>query len=129
MEYVPILAQVAASILGPILIAWLSIAKFRKESEKDQKVTDALGIKGLLDANAKLRDELRGDYQVIKAELAKKTIENDLAWERARKCETNKIEMEKEIVGLKFELDDIRCEFQEFKKVCEVSHVKKGGIQ
>ena len=122
MEYLPVVAQVSASILGPILIAWLSIAKFRKESEKDQKTTDALGIKGLLDANAKLRDELRNDYQVIKAELARKTVENDLAWDRTRKCEINKLEMEKEINGLKVELDDIRCEFQEFKKVCETKH-------
>lgn len=126
MEYIPVLAQVSASIIGPILIAWLSIAKFRKESEKEQKTTDALGIKGLLDANSKLRDELRSDYQIIKAELAKKTIENDLAWDRTRKCEINKLEMEKQISVLKIELDDIRCEFMEFKKVCESKHNLNG---
>lgn len=123
--------QVLSWITGSAVIAFLAVAKFKHDVKKEKKddedkseERELLGIRGLLDANAALRDELRKDYLNIKSELSQKILETDMAWTRARECESHRQKQEAEIAGMKMEMEDMRCEFAEFKKICETQHAK-----
>ena len=114
--------QILGTFLGSGLIAWLAILKFKRETRKEEISDDVLGMRDFFEANVKFRDEIRKDYNSIKAQLQIKTDEADLAWSKFRECEYHNNKSEHEIASLKIAHHDLECKFSEFKKMCEEKH-------
>jgi hypothetical protein len=102
-EYIPFL-NVMSVLIGSCLVAYLAILKFKRDVEKDKMAKESYGVIGLLEANAKFRDEMRIEMDRFKGE-------RDTIFRKHRECEDRYKRLSNDYKSLK-------CEFEEHKLQC-----------